>query len=275
MSKSTEDLIRELESGGVLGEARGRTSPAHRTAGAVKAGPEGPGSSGVIYVLIAAVLIALVGSIPLGDYALYPLGLFVTLVHETSHAIAATATGGTVFSLRISPDQSGVTRVLGGWSALVASAGYLGATIAGAALLLTPLRYARWAVGALAVFPLLALIFFHPASLFTGIWAAAFLVALGAAAWRLKGRALGFLQIFLGVACGLNAFRDLMTLLFISGTDSHIHTDAATMSGLVPLPATVWAVLWTVLSVVILLGSLAVMARRDRRVGALLGRGRA
>jgi peptidase M50B-like protein len=215
-----------------------------------------------------------VGSIPLGEYALYPLGLFVTLMHETSHAIAATITGGTVSWLHVAPNQSGLTQISGGWSALVASAGYLGATITGAALLLTPLRYSRWAIGALAVFPLLALIFLHFTSLFTGIWAAAFLVALVAAAWKLKGRALGFLQVFLGVACGLNAFRDLMTLLFISGTASHIHTDAATMSDLIGLPATVWAVVWTVLSVVILLGSLTVMARRDRRVGALLRRGR-
>src|SRR5947209_15531238 len=100
MSKSTEDLIRELETGGVLGKTAS-APPAKRRGGDVETGSRGTESSGLIYVLLAAVLIALVGSIPFGADILYPLGLFVTMVHETSHAIAATISGGTVYSLQI------------------------------------------------------------------------------------------------------------------------------------------------------------------------------
>jgi hypothetical protein len=84
-------------------------------------------------------------------------------------------------------------------------------------------------------------------------------------AWRLPARLISFLQIFLGVACGLNAFRDLMTLFFISTSQSGIHTDATNMSSIIPLPATVWAVLWTILSLVILGGALVVMVNENVR----------
>jgi hypothetical protein len=262
MSKSTEDLIRELETGGVLG-----SSPASPPAGRTAATPVAPRSrlrsSGLVLLVVATVLIALVGALPFGSMALYPFALFVTLVHESSHALAAVATGGSVAGLSISPDLSGVTQTVGGLQAVIAPAGYLGATLAGVGLLLTPLRYARWALGALAAIPLADLVLFHPSSSFTVLWCLAFAAGLGAAAWKLKPRLTAFLQIFLGVEAGLNAFRDITTLLFISSTNAHIQTDALNMSRALFLPPMFWAVLWTILSVLLLAGALAVVVRRD------------
>lgn len=262
MSKSTDEILRELEAADVFGERR--SAPvAPRTRRPVAPSESGLGSSGLIFLVIAVVLVAVVGSLPFGATALYPFALFVTLIHESGHATAALLTGGSVGSLRIRGDLSGVTLIRGGAEALVAPAGYLGATLAGVGLLLAPLRYARWVIGALAAVPLAALLLFHPADAWTAIWCVAFVASLGAAAWLIPSRFLGLLQIFLGVEVGLNAFRDVMTLLFISGTNSHIYTDAVLMSSALFFPATFWAVTWTIISVLLLLLALAGLVGRD------------
>jgi hypothetical protein len=262
MSKSTEELLRELEDGGVFQERR-PAAVATRPGRAAAPTARGLASSGLVLLIVAIVVIAAVGSLPFGSTVLYPFALFVTLIHESGHAIAAVATGGSVGSLRIRSDLSGVTTIGGGVDAIIAPAGYLGATLAGVGLLLTPLRYARWAMGALAAVPLAALLFFHPADAFTTLWCVGFALCLGAAAWKLPSRWLPFLQIFLGVEAGLNAFRDLMTLLLISGTDSHIYTDAQLMSRTLFFPATVWAVIWAIISMLLLLLALAGLVGRE------------
>ena len=262
MSKSTDELIRELETGGVLDRGTAVAGPPKRAA-AAKPARKGLGGSGVVMLVIATILAAVVGALPFGSTALYPFALFVTLLHETGHAIATIGTGGSVANLQIASDLSGVTLTRGGIMALIAPAGYLGATLAGVGLLLFPLRWARWAIGALAAVPLATLLLFHPADTFTALWCLGFMAVLGAAAWKVPARWLAFLQIFLGVEAGLNAFRDLMTLVFISGSDAHIQTDAESMSRALFLPATFWAVSWTVLSVLLLAWALVVLVRRD------------
>ena len=265
---STDDLIRELEAGGVLGGTPGAppvksgAAPSGLSRSGAVAEPAGR-TSGLVFFLVAAVLVAVVGALPFGSLALYPFSLFVTLIHESSHALAGVITGGSVQKLGLNSDLSGVTDIRGGAMALIAPAGYLGATLAGVALLLTPLRYARRALGVLAAVPLAALVFFHPASLFTAVWCAIFAAALGAAAWKLRPRMAAFLQVFLGVAAGLNAFRDLINLIFISGSSSHIQTDADNMSRALFLPPLFWAYLWAVLSVALLLMACIALFRRD------------
>lgn len=260
MSKSTDELIRELESGGVLDHGTA-IAPAKKRAAAP--GRKGLAGSGVVLLVIATILAAVVGALPFGSTALYPFALFVTLLHETGHAVATIGTGGTVDNLKVVSDLSGATLTRGGIMTLIAPAGYLGATLAGVGLLLFPLRWARWAIGALAAVPLGTLLLFHPADSFTAIWCLAFAAVLGVAAWKVPVRWLGFLQIFLGVEAGLNAFRDLLTLIFISGSNAHIQTDAENMSRTLFLPATFWAVSWTVISVLLLAWALVVLVRRD------------
>lgn len=259
---STEELIRQLETGGIL-EGKSATAPARRPTPGPSRAAEKVRTSGLVFALVAAVLIAVVGALPIGSYALYPFALFVTLIHETSHALMAVATGGSVSSLEISPDLSGVTKINGGIMELIAPAGYLGATLAGVGLLLAPLRHARKALAALAVVPLLALVLFHPGSFFTAAWSVAFAAGLGLAAWKLSPKPAAFLQIFLGVEAGLNAFRDVTALLFISSTNAHIHTDAENMSKALFLPPVFWAFLWTFLSVFFLVLAVYRLARRD------------
>src|SRR6185369_9375667 len=72
------------------------------------------------------------------EYLVYPVRLFVTFVHESSHALVAVLTGGSVQSLTISSDGSGVVYSMGSGlisQLLTSSAGYLGATAFGVLLL--------------------------------------------------------------------------------------------------------------------------------------------
>jgi hypothetical protein len=68
--------------------------------------------------------------------AVYPLKIFVVLLHEWSHAVALMATGGTLERIVLDPQQGGATFGLGGSTFLTLSAGYLGSLLWGALMVL-------------------------------------------------------------------------------------------------------------------------------------------
>lgn len=69
-----------------------------------------------------------------------PLKILIVFFHELSHALAAWVTGGSVESIRISPQQGGVTVTRGGNVFLQMSAGYLGSLLIGVLLFLAAVR---------------------------------------------------------------------------------------------------------------------------------------
>lgn len=70
----------------------------------------------------------------------YPLKIFVVLLHELSHALAAWATGGRVAYIELDPREGGATFTSGGLPFVTLSAGYLGSLLWGIALV----RAAHW-----------------------------------------------------------------------------------------------------------------------------------
>src|SRR5205823_11524360 len=105
MNKSTKDLIHDLDTGGLLGE-----TPPGAVATQSPSAPSSsrrPRQSSLLLLLGAIVLIAVIGSLPGLSLALYPFSLFVTLTHESWHALLTVFTGGAVQSLEVSPDLSG------------------------------------------------------------------------------------------------------------------------------------------------------------------------
>src|SRR5579859_70249 len=66
---------------------------------------------------------------------LYPLRLFVSLVHELGHGLTAILTGGKFLNFQVFPDGSGLAYTAGGSGFLVPQMGYLGAALFGALLL--------------------------------------------------------------------------------------------------------------------------------------------
>lgn len=236
-----------------------------------------------IYLLLAATVITIaLWFVPFGEYALYPIRLFVTFVHEGSHVLAALLTGASVKSLTVSSDGSGgVESLSGGWFSilLTSSSGYLGTTAFGALLLVLIRRAisARAVLIASGAFVLLMSIlfgFFAPLwnifsadvsfgsvafTVVSGLILSAGLFAVGRFA---PAKWANFALAFLAVQCLLNAAFDLITLFFINAPliGSHIHTDAANMAQASGLPAFVWVLLWIGISVLLISVGLRVYA---------------
>ncbi len=66
---------------------------------------------------------------------MYPLRLFVSLVHELGHGLTAILTGGKFLTFQVFADGSGLAYTAGGSGFLVPQMGYLGAALFGAVLL--------------------------------------------------------------------------------------------------------------------------------------------
>ena len=94
-----------------------------------------PSRAALRRLLLASALSVVVSLVPILSTLLYPLRLFVTFIHEGSHALAAALTGGQVFQIQVMPDASGVTLTSGGWEPVIVMAGYIGASAYGAAML--------------------------------------------------------------------------------------------------------------------------------------------
>lgn len=61
-----------------------------------------------------------------------PFNWLETYFHEISHGIAALITGGSIISIKLYPNGSGLCTTIGGWSFLISFMGYAGATLWGA-----------------------------------------------------------------------------------------------------------------------------------------------
>lgn len=218
--------------------------------------PTAPTRAGLTTLLWACAATVILWFVPLASLALYPIRLFVTFIHEGSHALIALLTGGRVFEIVIAPDASGYTLTQGGFEPLIVMAGYLGATVFGAALLALGRRpsAARQAltVSALLVL-LLTLVFVHLLhNAFGFFWGLAIAVALFMASRRLSARGTELTAMFLGVQCVVNALFDLRTLVGLSAGFGGPPTDAVLMSRIIPLPPVVWALLWCGLALAVL-----------------------
>jgi len=100
-------------------------------------------------LLVATVATVALWFIPYAEWLVYPIRLFVTFIHESSHAIVALVTGGAVQSLTIASDGSGLTYTAGNGllgSLFTSSAGYLGTTFFGV-LMLYLMRRSRSSAG--------------------------------------------------------------------------------------------------------------------------------
>jgi hypothetical protein len=219
----------------------------------------------------AAIAIALIAwNLPALDFLMYPLRLFVTLVHEAGHGLAALATGGEVRSLQVMADGSGLATTAGGARALILPAGYLGAALFGAGLFIAAnlVRRVRWISGGLAALLAVLTLLYIP-FLSTG-----FLVGLGFAAvlgllsWKANDDLNRLVLMALAVIVGLNAVLDLTTLVNASGASlGNVRNDAAAFSAEVfPLiPGALWALCWAGIAIALLVGAAWVALVRPLR----------
>ncbi len=173
----------------------------------------------------------------------YPLKIFVVLLHELSHAVATWATGGHVEGIVLDPREGGVTYSRGGIAFVSLSAGYLGSLLWG--VLLVVAGYGRHAraravvtLAGVAVLALAALQIRGGFGILFGVLCGAFLLL---AAWKLPELWNRRILLVLGLTSCLYAILDIQSdILARPGQPS----DAAMLAQLTGVPTLVWGVVW-------------------------------
>ena len=180
----------------------------------------------------------------------YPLKVFVVLLHEISHGIAALATGGTIQSIEVSPLQGGACYCPGGNPLFTLSAGYLG-SLAWGALLLTGARAgprpSRWIVGAVGVM-VVVLTLLYVRTPFGFGFGLLFGLALFASAARLPAAANRILLTTLGLTSCLYAILDIKSDII---DRPELQSDARMLSEVTGIPTTFWGFLWIGIAIVV------------------------
>lgn len=193
---------------------------------------------------------------------IYPLKIFVVLLHEVSHAAAAVATGGSVDRILLDVHQGGATYTRGGNGFITLSAGYLGSLLWGA--LFVVLAFNRWlrprwilgGVGATVLF----LTIFLVRSLFGFVFGVLFAAALLAGARYLSQGMNRALLLGLGLTSALYAILDIKSDVL---DRPHLASDAAMLAEMTGIPTAAWGFLWIGIGLLVCAWLLRWVARRQ------------
>lgn len=173
----------------------------------------------------------------------YPLKIFVVLLHEVSHALAAVATGGSLSHITLDPGQGGATWTRGGSAFLTLSAGYLG-SLGWGALMVEGARARRVRadlVNGLAGGLVVALTLLYVRNGFGLAFGALFGSALVVASRKLSVAANRSLLLTLGLTSSLYAILDIKSDIL---DRPHLRSDAFMLAELTGIPTVAWGVLW-------------------------------
>ncbi len=181
---------------------------------------------------------------------IYPLKIFVVMLHEISHGIASVSTGGTIERIILDPAQGGACYCGGGNAFLTLSAGYLGSLIWGVFILAAvsarriPNHLIVLIVGILVV-------------VLTGLY-----VRNGFG--LLFGLAFGSTMIVAGRKLGAGASRVVLTALGLTSClyaildiksdvldRPHLESDAAMLADLTGISTTTWGGIWIAVAVIV------------------------
>lgn len=203
-------------------------------------------------LIVALLASLLLWSLPFGGFVLYPFKLLTTWVHEMWHGILMMVTGAGFDRLELYRDTSGLARPLRGVGGLalaaVASAGYMGAALLGAFLLVLSQRWhrVRTVLVVLAVALALSLLLWVSNDFGQAV------VAIGAIALCLVARFAPrhwsfFLVNFMAAQICINAVLDIRILfqpvLVMDGKVVTI-SDSLTMAAATFGPPWMWAGFW-------------------------------
>ena len=180
----------------------------------------------------------------------YPLKIFVVLLHEVSHAAAALATGGTVEAILLDPSQGGACRCPGGSPFWTLSAGYLGSLGWGAFLILA--AESRRVRARTMVATVAGLVLLLTAGYLRGVFAVTFGVLFGlglAAAARWLGETLNRLLVrVVGMTSCLYVLLDIKSDVL---DRPYLRSDAAVLAELTGVPTLLWGLIWLFVAVLV------------------------
>lgn len=203
---------------------------------------------------------------------LLPFKLLAVMGHETGHAVASLLVGGSVERVTLSLNESGacLSRTPDSFFAqmIVYSAGYVGSALISVALLIATFRFnARRPMLTLAAVWLAVMGVFSARDGFTIAFSFFMAVAFAVGARVLPDGVVGAVNGFIASFTALYAAMDLKDDLWNSAVRAQ--SDAALLANITWVPAIVWAALWTVLSVAVLLAGAWYALRERPRVTPL------
>ena len=178
----------------------------------------------------------------------YPLKVFVVLLHEISHAVVAVGTGGTIERIVLDPNQGGACYCPGGNALLTLSAGYLGSLAWGGLLVSagqTKRVNSRWVTGAVGLL-VVGLTLAYVRSAF-GFWfGLAFGSVLVLGGIRLSEAINRGVLRTLGLTSCLYAILDIKSDVI---DRPELRSDAAMLGELTGIPTYLWGGLWIAIAV--------------------------
>ncbi|HUM09340.1 MAG TPA: M50 family metallopeptidase [Myxococcaceae bacterium] len=196
---------------------------------------------------------------------LAPLRLLVVLVHETGHALATLLFGGRVERVIVGADESGqcLSSLPAGWLPQIAvySAGYVGSAVSGGLQLVLAFRFRlhRAVLYAMGVW-VTAMGLIYAGNAFTVGYCLVTGAVLLVLARVLPAAAVRALVMVLAVFTGLYALFDLRDDLWRPGGGGP--SDAVLLAAQTHVPALLWSLLWSAVSVALLALAASASLRR-------------
>jgi hypothetical protein len=195
---------------------------------------------------------------------IYPIKLFVVILHEFSHGLAAVVTGGGIVKIEVSRQIGGVCYTRGGWPLIVASAGYLGSIFWGGLILLIAARTKYDNIMGMAIGGLLILVAIgFIRNWFGFLFTAGFGVALAVVSYFAKNVIIDLFMKFLGMTSCLYVIIDIKEDLI---DRSNIGSDAdliARLLGIQSLSVLI-GITWILIAVCAFGGFLWIASRGER-----------
>lgn len=173
----------------------------------------------------------------------YPVKLFVVLLHEISHGLATMATGGRILAIEVTPEEGGSCLCAGGNAFISLSAGYLGSLFWGGLMIWGAERFpsmSAWFAAAIAatVGGLTLGFVREPFALALGLGFAGVLIAV---AWRGGWKVSRWILTILGLISCLYAVLDIKSDIL---DRPELKSDARMLAELTGVPTIVWGGVW-------------------------------
>ncbi|MCX6149259.1 MAG: M50 family metallopeptidase [Ignavibacteriales bacterium] len=183
------------------------------------------------------------------SFFIYPVKLFVVLLHELSHCIFALVSGGSVTEIKIDYQVGGECLVKGGNPYLIASAGYLGSLLLGGLLFISSNKYkfSKYFCTVLSLIFLIACITLIK-SPFGILFTIGFSIILFFSPRILPNIVHSYLFKILGTISCLYTIIDIKDDLI---TSEYRRTDAQILADLTGVPAIIWGISIFIISVLV------------------------
>ncbi|KAM3566221.1 hypothetical protein ARSEF4850_000811 [Beauveria asiatica] len=196
------------------------------------------------------VVIAILWNVPYIKNILWPFKMLVIAFHEFGHAITAVCTGGRVKSISLDPNEGGVTKMVGGISAITLPAGYLGSSIIGALLTFCGFNIVASKIASIVLGVCFLLTLWWGKRDWLTILTVLSAVALLIACWFIKhAEALRFVVLFIGVMSSLYSVWDICDDLILRKVNS---SDASVFAKRYGGSSQCWGIIWSIISVLVM-----------------------